>query len=552
MGRASSVLLLILQAVLLLPKSLAQLYKDPGASVEQRVDDLLPRMTLQEKVSQMIQDASNSADRMTGIGSYLIGASDPPDGNTPRIWRQHVNELQAASSNRRLGIPVVVATDAVHGQNIVRGGTVFPHNIGLGMTRNPALLKKIAQVTASEMLSTGLDQTFGPMVAVARTQSWGRTYESYSESTDLVRSYVSSFIQGLQGNTVPWKVVATAKHWIGDGGTINGDDAGDTRLSFEELMDVHGAPFLDAIRADVGVIMVSFSSVNGLKMHQNQHLIENVLKGNLGFQGFVLSDWLGHSTIPGPYDTQIRLAVNAGIDMLMCPYQAFGCYGSILDSVNRGLIQQSRIDDAVRRILRVKFKAGLFEKKIVPIDPASFQPIGSRANRQVARQAVRESLVLLKNNNKLLPLEKGARIFLAGKNADNIQNQCGGWTMSWQGTSNEPRHAIVGGKTIRNGLEQVSAGPVTYSENGTGLDPSRHDVAIVVVGETPYAEGAGDDLDLSLDGFDRTTINNVRSSGLPMVLVVVSGRPMIISDELQYSDAVVAAWLRKFGPKPRP
>jgi len=389
MVRAVPTLLFWISAVLLrLPKSLAQIYKNPKASAEERVEDLLPRMTLEEKISQMIQDASNSVDRMTGIGSYLIGASDPPDGNTPSIWRQHMNELQAASSNQRLGIPVIIATDAVHGQNLVKGGTVFHHNIGLGMTGSPTLLKTVAQVTATEMVSTGLDQTFGPMIAVARTQSWGRTYESYSESTDLVRSYVSAFLEGLQGDTIPWKVVATAKHWIGDGGTINGDDAGDTQLNFQELIDLHGAPFIDAIDADVGVVMVSFSSVNGLKMHQNQYLIETVLKGDFGFQGFVLSDWLGHSTIPGPYDTQIRLAVNAGIDMLMCPYQVYGCFGSILDSVNRGFIQESRIDDAVRRILHIKFKAGLFEKKTAPIDPNGFQPIGSPAHRDVARQAV--------------------------------------------------------------------------------------------------------------------------------------------------------------------
>jgi beta-glucosidase len=346
-----------------------------------------------------------------------------------------MNYLQDVSANKRLGIPVLVATDAVHGQNIVSGATIFPHNIGLGMTRNPALLQEIARVTAAEMISTGLDMTFAPSVAVARTMTWGRTYESYSESTDLVSSYVSSFVVGLQGSTTPWQIVGTAKHWIGDGGTTAGDDAGDTLLGENQLLEIYGPPYVEAIKAGIGVVMVSFSSVNGVKMHQNRRLIQGVLKGDLNFQGFVISDWLGYSTIQGSYDTQIREAINAGIDMLMCPYQAWGCYGSILDSVNRGLIEQSRIDDAVRRILRVKFKAGLFEKKLKPIDPSNFQAIGTTTHREVARRAVRQSLVLLKNREKVLPLNKNKRIFLSGKNANNIRNQCGGWTMSWQGKS---------------------------------------------------------------------------------------------------------------------
>jgi beta-glucosidase len=289
--------------------------------------------------------------------------------------------------------------------------------------------------------------------------------------------------------------------------------------------------------------MVSFNAINGTQIHQHKHLVTDVLKGEMGFQGFVVSDWQGYTRNDGDYDNQIRLAINAGIDLLLAPYQSWQIIASVTNSTEAGLIDESRIDDAVRRILTVKFKAGLFEKKLYPIDSATYQPIGNSEHRAVARQAVRESLVLLKNENNVLPQAKSSRIFLAGKSADNIQNQCGGWTMSWQGTSDEARHIIVGGTTIRQGLESLGTGSVTFVEDGSGADPNEHDVAIVVVGETPYAELEGYDDDLTLDDEDQTTINNVKASGVPMVLVIVSGRPMIVTDEIEGIDAVVAAWL---------
>ena len=477
------------------------------------------------------------------VGANGLGAETDVPLNTPESWRTRQNELQAVSANNRLGIPLLMAADAVHGQNIIAGATIFPHNIGLGATRNLSLIQQMARAVAEECITSALDMTFAPTLAVARTMTWGRTYESLSEDTDTVRSFVNAYIEGFQGTGAPFNVVATAKHWIGDGATTNGEDAGDTTLTEKELMEIHGGPFIDAIAADVGCIMISFSSINGTEMHGNEYWITDILKGDLGFDGFCLSDWEAYTQNPGDYDDQVRLAINAGLDMLLAPYQSYQIFETVTNSVDQGLISQDRIDDAVRRVLRVKLKAGLFEKKLDPIDVDAFQPLGTSEHRTIARQAVRESLVLLKNDNNLLPLQKSARIFLAGKSADNIQNQCGGWTMSWQGTNEEEKYKIVGGTTIRESLESIATNAVTFNVDGDGADPTEHDVAIVVIGETPYAEYEGDRDDLILDDVDQATIANVQASGVPVVLVVVSGRPLIITDEIDNISAVVATWL---------
>lgn len=521
-----------------------ELYKDATADVEDRIEDLLARMTLQEKIGQMIMDIENTPENAPGIGAYMIGAEglgtvEEPLPNTIEQWRQRHNELQALSANNRLGIPLLIAADAVHGQNILSGATIFPHNIGLGATGNPSLIRQVAQATAAECTTSALDMAFAPTLAVAKTMTWGRTYESYSEDTDTVRSYVTDFIEGLQGEGV----VATAKHWIGDGATTDGIDAGDTTLTEEDLLEMHGTPYVDAIAAGVGSIMISFSSVNGTQLHGSKYWVTTVLKERLGFDGIVLSDWEAYTRNPGDYDSQVRIAINAGLDMLMAPYQSYQIFETVTNSTNLGLISQDRIDDAVRRVLRVKFRAGLFEKKVDLIDVDTYQPIGTTAHRAIARQAVRESLVLLKNEGNVLPLSKTARIFLAGKTADNIQNQCGGWTMSWQGNTGLPRHQIVGGTTIRDGLESVATNAVTFNELGIGADPKNHDVAIVVVGELPYAEYEGDRDTLALNSTDQAAIANVQASGVPMILVVVSGRPMIITNEIKGVDTAVAAWL---------
>lgn len=531
-------------------KAQDELYKDPTLDVEDRIDDLLPRMTLMEKIGQMIMDIENTPENAPGVGGYMVGAAGLGNENlgtlmesTPENWRQRNNALQAASANNRLGIPVLIAGDAVHGQNILSGATIFPHNIGLGATRNPSLIRQVGRVTAEECISSSMDMAFSPTLAVAQTITWGRTYESYSEDTDTVRMLTADFIEGLQGASMPLNMSACAKHWIGDGATVNGTDAGDVTITEEELMEKHGTPYIDAIAAGVQSIMISFSSINGTQMHNNPYWITNILKDTMGFDGFVLSDWEAYTRNPGDYDSQVRLAINAGLDMLLAPYQSWQIFETVTMSIEQGLITQERIDDAVRRVLRAKFRMGLFEKKIAPLNVNVYEPVGTAEHRAIARQAVRESLVLLKNENNLLPLTKTDRIFLAGKSADNIQNQCGGWTMSWQGTSDSDRHAIVGGTTIRDGFESLATNTVTFNEAGVGADPLQHDVAIVVVGETPYAEFEGDREDLSLDSVDQTAIATVKASGVPIILVIVSGRPIIITDEIEGIDAVVAAWL---------
>jgi beta-glucosidase len=385
-------------------------------------------MSLRDKIGQMIMDAENTFETPINIGAYLVGASDPPPSNTLSDWRQRMNELNEISSNTALNIPVLVGTDAVHGNNLISGGTIFPHNIGLGATRNATLVQEMARITALEMHATGLDLTFAPTIAVARTMTWGRTYEAFSEDTNVVSELGAAYIKGLQQQGVTNKI-ATAKHWIGDGGTSMGVDTGDTPLQDDELLSIHGQPYVAAIAQNVGAIMVSFSSVLNQTMHGHTRLIQEVLKGDLGFQGFVLSDWEGYLRNEPllNYPKQIQVAINAGIDMLMCPYQGYVAMESIQNGVTDGTISTDRIDDAARRVLRVKFQHGIMDRSEWDVDSAP--PVGTDQHRAVARQAVRESLVLLKNDNGALPLDLTSTILVAGKNADNIQNQCGGWTM---------------------------------------------------------------------------------------------------------------------------
>lgn len=320
MNRFIGVQFILVALLLSVRSSLAQneVYKDPTATVEARVEDLLPRMTLREKIGQLIMDVENTFEFAPDIGSYMFGAGGLDEApNSPERWRARQNELQAQSSNSRLGIPLILGADTIHGQSIISGGTIFPHNIGLGCTRNPSLLREVARVTAEECITSGVDLAFAPTLAVARQITWGRTYESYSEDTDVVRSLTFDFIEGLQESGVE----ATAKHWVADGGTVGGIDAGDVVLTEQQILDIHGAPYIDAIAADVGSIMISFSSINGTQMHGNKYWVTDVLKGAMGFEGFVLSDWEAYTRNPGDYDNQLRVAINSGLDMLMAPYQ---------------------------------------------------------------------------------------------------------------------------------------------------------------------------------------------------------------------------------------
>jgi beta-glucosidase len=523
-------------------------YQDPTLPVTTRVSDLLSRMTLDEKLGQMTQaerGAVTSADVTTyRLGSLLSGGGSAPSPNNATSWANMYDTFQQAALATPLGIPVIYGVDAVHGHNNVYGATIFPHNIGLGATRDQALVQQIGQVVAEEVSGTGIDWDFAPCVCVARDDRWGRTYESFGEVPDIPSS-MTSLITGLQGSSLggPTSVLATAKHYVGDGGTTGGDDQGNTQLSEAQLRAIHLPPFQAAVNRGVGSVMISYNSWNGVKMHGHQYLISTVLKGELGFSGFVVSDWNGIDQIdgqPGFTAAEVVAAVNAGIDMVMVPNAWKTFIGVLRSEVQAGRITLARVDDANRRILTKKFELGLFERPLT--NRAYTSTIGSASHRALARQAVRQSQVLLKNAGNVLPLARdNNKIFVAGKNANNIGNQSGGWTISWQGSSGN----ITPGTTILQGIRNA-VGPtssVTYNVRGTGIDTS-YNVAIAVVGETPYAEGQGDrTTNMSLDREDLRTIAALRKTGVPVIVVLVSGRPLEIATELPKWNALLAAWL---------
>jgi beta-glucosidase len=536
--------------LLALPTAAAQTlpYQDPTLPVATRVNDLLGRMSLDEKIGQMTQAErgaiSNAQITQFRVGSLLSGGGSAPSPNNATSWANMYDGFQNAALATPLKIPLIYGVDAVHGHNNVFGATIFPHNIGLGATRNPTLVQNIGRATAEEVAGTGIDWDFSPCLCVARNDRWGRTYESFGETTDLVSS-MATIVTGLQGSSLAGagSVLATAKHYIGDGGTTGGVDQGNTQISEAELRSIHLPPFRAAIERGVGSFMISFSSWNGVKLHGHQFLVTTLLKGELGFSGFVISDWNGIDQIdgqPGFTAAEVRTAVNAGIDMVMVP-DAWQTFISVLRSeVVAGRVPMSRIDDANRRILTKKFELGLFER---PFTDRSFTgTVGNAAHRTLARQAVRESIVVLKNANNVLPLATaGNKIFVAGKSADNIGLQSGGWTISWQGSSG----AITPGTTILQGIRNTvaSSTTVTFQQNGAGID-STYRVAIAVVGETPYAEGFGDRPGgMGLDSADINTINTLRNSGVPVVVVLVSGRPLDIASQVGGWAGLVAAWL---------
>ncbi|MDD5132369.1 MAG: glycoside hydrolase family 3 protein [bacterium] len=517
-------------------------------TIDEKVEALLAKMTLDEKIGQMTHpDSASLKGREEDIKTYFIGAilsggnSDTSD-NSPVSWADQYNLYQTYATQTRLAIPIIYGIDAVHGHNNVYGAVVFPHNIGLGCTNNETLVEQAAQVTAEEMTGTGINWAYAPCIAVARDERWGRTYESFGETPELVKKLGVAHIKGLQGTDLSQKpnVVACAKHYMGDGGTNQGIDQGDTVLDETSLRAIHLAGYVDAIAAGVKTIMVSYSSWNGIKMHRSQYLLTDVLKNELGFKGFVVSDWDAINQLTGPLSNQIATSINAGVDMVMMSGNYASFINTLRDLVEQGTVSQSRIDDAVRRILKVKYELGLFDN---PFEDRNYlSGIGSSAHRDIARQCVRESLVLLKNNNNTLPLAKNInKIIVAGKNADDIGNQCGGWTISWQGDGG----AITTGTTILQGIKNiVSTGTtVTYSVDGTGAAGSGADVGIVVIGERPYAEGTGDSETLALDTVDLTAVNNVKNAGIPVIVILVSGRPMILDTVLANASAFVAAWL---------
>lgn len=536
--------------------------KDP--QMEARISDLLAQMTVEQKVAQMIQpeirDITVEDMREYGFGSYLNGGGAFPNDDkyaTPQDWIALAESMYHASvddSQDGVAIPTMWGTDAVHGHNNVLGATIFPHNIGLGAANNPSLIEQIAEVTATEVMVTGIDWVFAPTVAVARDVRWGRTYESYSEDPAIVRDYAAAIVTGLQGEVGEnflgeRNVISTVKHFIGDGGTTDGIDQGNTQVNEQQLFDIHGQGYVGGLQAGAQTVMASFNRWNGDKIHGNQYLLTDVLKDKMGFDGFVVGDWNGHGQVQGCTNDNCPQAANAGLDVYMVPTQAWKpLYENLVAQINDGTISQSRVDDAVRRVLRVKMRAGLFDKPSPAARPLSGKTelIGAESHRQVARDAVRQSLVLLKNNDNLLPLKPTQRVLVAGPAADHIGQQSGGWTISWQGTGNS-NDDFPGGTSIYQGLAQAvtaAGGEIELSVDGDYQQ--KPDVAVVVYGETPYAEGNGDidNVDYQRGSSnDLALLQHLKEQGIAVVSVFISGRPMYVNPELNASDAFVAAWL---------
>ncbi len=544
------------------PQPAWPLAADPA--LERRIDALMATMTLEEKVGQIVQGdiASITPDdvRKYRLGSILAGGGSDPGGKynaPPKDWLALADAFWEASMDTRGGgkaIPIIWGIDAMHGQSNVVGATLFPHNVGLGATRNPELLREIARITAIETRTTGMEWTFAPTVAVPQDDRWGRAYEGYSEDPALVASYAGVFVEGLQGKAgAPdflddHHVMTTVKHFLGDGGTDNGKDQGDTTVSEAQLRDIHAAGYVPAVAAGAQSVMASFNSFHGEKMHGHKPLLTDVLKQRMHFGGFVVGDWNGHGQVKGCSNTDCAQTYIAGLDMAMAPDSWKGMYESTLAHAKDGTLPMARLDDAVRRILRAKFRMGLFEK---PRPSAralggKFELLGAPEHRAVARQAVRESLVLLKNQGGVLPLAPKQRVLVAGDGADNMAKQAGGWTLTWQGDGTK-RVDFPNADTIWDGMKaQVEAAGGKAELAVDGAYKSKPDVAVVVFGEEPYAEFQGDLPDLMFKGGksgDLELIRRLKADGIPVVAVFLSGRPLWMNREINAADAFVAAWL---------
>lgn len=544
------------------PKVESPVGLDPA--MEQRITDIMSKMTLRHKVGQIIQADIGSITpediKKYPLGSILNGGNSAPNGDNrspASAWVTLGDEFYEASKDAYGDgvpfIPMIWGTDAVHGHNNIPGATVFPHNIGLGATRNPDLLGRIGEITAQEIRVGGQEWTFAPTIAVVRDDRWGRTYEGYSENPEVTASYAGELIEGIQGQvgSPDWlkgeHVIATAKHFLGDGGTNQGRDQGDNTDNEAELRDIHNAGYPVALKAGVQSVMVSFSSWQGEKLTGHEGLITDVLKGRMGFDGFVVGDWNAHGQIDSCTTEDCPAALHAGLDMYMAPDSWKGLFENTLREAEDGTLDLDRLDDAVRRILRVKMRAGLFEagKPSTRGVAGNYDLLRSPESKEVARQAVRESLVLLKNDG-VLPLSPSANILMTGDGADNIGKQSGGWTLSWQGTGNE-NSDFPGGSSIYDGVKrhvEAAGGSVILSEDGNYN--AKPDVAMVVFGEDPYAEFKGDIDSLAYKPGDDTDLNTLlkfKSEGVPVVAIFLSGRPLWMNREINASDAFVAAWL---------
>ena len=535
------------------PEPIATLPAIDEASVEAQVEALLKRMSLAEKIGQMtlIEKDSISPGLVTDlhIGAILSGGGGSPTGNnTPEGWLEMVTGFQEAALDTRLGIPLLYGVDAVHGHNNVRGATIFPHNVGLGATRNADLIEEIGRITALETIATGIHWNYSPVLAVPQDIRWGRAYEGYSENTELVTELSSAMLRGQQGESLNGvrTVLGTPKHWVADGGAEWGTstsenfliDRGDARIDEETLRRVHMQPYFAALENGAKSVMVSYSSWNGTRMHAQQYLISDVLKGEMGFEGFVVSDWKAIDEIEGDYYSDVVTAINAGIDMNMVPSDYRGFINALTRAVEEGDVSEERIDDAVRRILRVKAELGLFER---PTMNASLLPtIGQTGHREIARHAVRESLVLLKNERAALPISaETSRIFVAGQHADDVGLQSGGWTIEWQGLSGD----VDGGTSIFEAISQTVSAETELVYDRFGKFETVEgsaEIGIVVIGERPYAEGIGDRADLSINS---TMIARMRERADKVIVVLITGRPLVITEALPLADSWVVAWL---------
>ena len=543
-------------------------YLDPTADIKARVDDLLARMTLAEKIGQMAQVEKNSITPATvaelGIGSVLSGGGGYPRPNTPAAWAEMVGAFDAAARDSRLGIPLLYGYDAIHGAAAVDGATIFPQPIALAATGDADLVRRTARITAVESAALGVRWNFAPVLAVVQDVRWGRTYESFGEDTATVAELGAAYIRGLQdpddapratdhGLLDPTTVLATPKHFIGDGATVFGSstqnimstryllDQGDMQLDLPAVRQLLVPPYAAAIESGALSVMASFNSWQGEKVHGRADLLTGLLKDEMNFRGFVVSDWGGCDQIIGDYDEAIVRCINAGVDMNMVPQNYEQFINTLTSAVARGDVTQARIDDAVARILRVKFEMGLFD---APLPPPDITLVGAADHRAVAREAVRRSLVLLQNDNAALPIDRVATplLFVAGAAAADAGTQAGGWTIDWQGV---PGKDITGATTLLDGIRAVAGEGVTveYERDGEFDGDATAPVGIVVLAEKPYAEGVGDSADLALSAGDVALIERVSARSQRTVVVLLSGRPLIITDTLPLADAWVAAWL---------
>lgn len=503
---------------------------------EAMIEALIQEMDLDEKIGQMTQSVwhngvSPKIIRRKGIGS-IIHTEGPTPGASAMDWVDKFDEFQAEALKTRLGIPLLIAVDAIHGQNTFEGAVIFPHNIGMAATRNMDLIRRAAEITAKEVAGTGFNWTFSPCIAMPQHEHWGRVYEGFTEDRDSTTAAVIASIQGHQGVRLTDRntVAATAKHFIGDGATDGGVEGGNSTMSDEVMREIYLPPYAAAVDEGVASIMVGFNSYNGKNMHQHAELIAGVLKGELGFEGVVITDWNGGLRFGDPHTV-----INAGVDIAMQPGNHEEFMASLKSSVNDQTVPMSRIDDAVRRILRMKFKLGLFADPFAKKEFAD--SVGSEEHRTVARQAVRESLVLLKSENGALPLSPSEKIAVVGRHGNNSGLQSGGWTIHWQGQS----HSYAGATTIYDAIRAVGS-DVEYAENGCYADMAA-DKAVVVVGEAPYAESLGDTDDLRLSDEHKSLINGCKQLNKSVIVLLISGRVLLVDEELTKSDAFIAAWL---------